>query len=141
MRTTLVVVFGAAACMLCLAFVNLANLMIAQSSTRLRELAIRRALGAGTMRLGRQLTAGCLVRATIGGAVAILVARRTIQGLLASMPQTLLNRFPAMMESHIRGRVLFFAIALTLIGGFFAGSVVVFRLSRNSLRDAMIATG
>src|SRR5262249_5734089 len=64
-RSTLGVISGAAIFMFCLALANLANLMIAQSATRQREMAIRTAIGAGTIRLGRQLLAESVALAAI----------------------------------------------------------------------------
>src|SRR5262249_18038514 len=62
-RPALRVISGAAIFMLCRALANLANLMIAQAATRDREMSIRTAIGAGTMRLGRQLLAESLALA------------------------------------------------------------------------------
>src|SRR5262249_3980955 len=73
-RPTLEVISGAAIFMFCLALANLANLMIAQAATRQREMAIRKAIGAGTLRLGRQLIAESLALAAIGGSGSVLVA-------------------------------------------------------------------
>src|SRR5205085_633326 len=66
-RVMLLVIMGAAFCMLCLAMVNLANLMIAQATTRQREIAIRASIGAGTSRLARQLIAESLALALLAG--------------------------------------------------------------------------
>jgi len=139
MKSMLLVVFGAAACMLCLAFLNLANLVVAQFTVREREMAIRNALGAGTMRLGRQLMAECLVMAAIGGIVSIAVAHWTLRIVLAVIPRTLINGLSAIAAGNIDGRVLAFNAALALLGGLFVGGVAILRLSRMSLKDVMNA--
>src|SRR5262245_7475416 len=132
-RPTLGVISGAAIFMFCLALANLANLMIAQSATRQREMAIRTAIGAGTLRLGRQLLAESLALAAIAAIASVVVANLTLQGMTRSIPRLTLASFPSVAEASIDARTVAFAFFLALLGGLIAGGIVVFRLSRNTL--------
>src|SRR5215831_18693495 len=136
-RPALRVIGGAAIFMFCLALANLANLMIAQSATRQREMAIRTAIGAGTLRLGRQLLAESLALAAIAAIASVVVANLTLQGMTRSIPRLTLASFPSVAEASIDARTVAFAFFLALLGGLIAGGVVVFRLSRNPLAGAV----
>ena len=136
-RPALRVIGGAAIFMFCLALANLANLMIAQSATRQREMAIRMAIGAGTLRLGRQLLAESLALAAIAAIASVVVANLTLQGMTRSIPRLTLASFPSVAEASIDARTVAFAFFLALLGGLIAGGIVVFRLSRNPLARAV----
>jgi len=133
-RSVLMVVFGAASAMLCLAFVNLANLMIAQSISRQREIGIRTAIGAGSARLGRQLVAESLVFAAVAAAVSLLVAEGTLQWMIDSS-------VVAPYSAQIDGRVIGFNFALALLAGLLSGSLVAYRSTRGSLTDVTKSGG
>jgi putative ABC transport system permease protein len=136
-RPALGVIGCAAIFMFCLALANLANLMIAQSATRQREMAIRTAIGAGTLRLGRQLLAESLALAAIAAIASVVVANLTLQGMTRSIPRLTLASFPSVAEASIDTRTVAFAFFLALLGGLIAGGIVVLRLSRNPLARAV----
>ncbi len=136
-RPTLAVIGGAAMFMLCLALANLANLMIAQSATREREMAIRTAIGAGTMRLGRQLLAESLALAAIAAVASLVVANWTLEGMTRSIPPSMLASFPQVGEASVDARTAAFAFLLAMLGGTIAGCAVVFRRWRIPLADAV----
>jgi putative ABC transport system permease protein len=139
-RSVLLVVLGAALCMLALAFANLTNLMVAQATSRQREIAIRAAIGAGTWRIGRQLLAESLLLASIAGAASLLVADGTLKVLLHAVPLSLVATFPSISNSRIDGPVILVAMTLTLAGGFMAGLVAALHLSRRSLSNIIQGT-
>jgi predicted permease len=108
--TTLLVLLGAVACVLLLASVNVANLLLARASTRQQEIAIRAALGAGRLRLVRQLFTESLLLAILGGAAGMLLAVWGVDMLLALSPGTI----PRMDQVRVDGLVLGFAAFGTL---------------------------
>ncbi|HEY6189219.1 MAG TPA: ABC transporter permease [Pyrinomonadaceae bacterium] len=109
--TTLLVLFGAVGCVLLLASVNVANLLLARASTRQQEIAIRAALGAGRLRLVRQLFTESLLLAILGGAAGLLLAVWGVDMLLALSPETI----PRMDQVRVDGFVLGFAALGTVV--------------------------
>lgn len=109
--TTLLVLLGAVGCVLLLASVNVANLLLARASTRQQEIAIRAALGAGRLRLVRQLFTESLLLAIIGGAAGLLLAVWGVDMLLALSPDTI----PRMDQVRVDGFVLGFAALGTFL--------------------------
>lgn len=99
------------ALLLLIACANVANLMLARTTTRERELAIRAALGAGRARLVRQVLTESLVLAVAGGALGLLVAAWGVDAL----PALLADRLPRADTIRLNGTVLGFALAATVI--------------------------
>jgi predicted permease len=102
---------------LLIACANVANLLIARSEVRQREIALRTALGAGWGRLLRQLvTEGCVLT-TLGAALGVLLAQAAMQALVATSPVT----FPSFVDPQINARVMLFTVAVSLAGGVLLG--------------------
>jgi len=116
-RPMLVVLLAAVGFVLLIVAVNMASLLVARSSARTREIAIRQALGASRSRLVRQLLTESVLLSLGGGmsAVAVLVVAR--KSLLALMPSDL----PRLNEVHFDARVVALAFALSLLTGMFFG--------------------
>lgn len=109
--TTLLVLLGAVGCVLLLASVNVANLLLARATTRQQEIAIRAALGAGRLRLLRQLFTESLLLATLGGALGLLLAVWGVDMLLALSPENI----PRLDQVKVDGRALGFAALGTFV--------------------------
>jgi putative ABC transport system permease protein len=116
-RTELLVLFGAVGCVLLVACVNLANLLLARSASRQREIAIRQALGAGTRRLIGQLLTESILLATISGVVALITVVLLKQWLLRLAPADM----PRLNEVSLSSGVLLFAFAVSIVTGVIFG--------------------
>ena len=117
MRTELFVLFGAVGCVLLIACVNLANLLLARSAGRQREIAVRRALGAGTTRLITQLLAESILLSFVSGAVALAAVVVMKGSLLSLAPPEL----PRLSEITLSPGVLLFAFAVSILTGLVFG--------------------
>lgn len=125
-RTTLLILLGAVGVVLLIACVNLANLMLARSLARQREMAIRLALGAGRRRLILQLLNESLVLSLIGGAVALLMVSWGTELLLRLVPTTI----PRLHEVGFNSGVLLFTFLVSLVTGILFGLVPAVQASR-----------
>ena len=117
MRTELLVLFGAVAFVLLIACVNLANLLLARSKGRQREIAIRIALGAGRGCLIGQMLTESILLASVSGGVALLTVVWLRQWLSKLAPAGL----PRLNEVSVNGGVLLFALAVSILTGVIFG--------------------
>jgi putative ABC transport system permease protein len=109
-RPTLLVMLGAVTLVLLIACVNVANLLLARAQGRVREVAMRAALGAGRRRLVQQFLAESLLLGALGAFGGLLVAYGCLQTLVALGPASI----PRLAEISIDVRVLAFTIALAV---------------------------
>lgn len=126
-RMLLLALSGAALGVLLIACTNLASLLLARGLTRGRELAVRASLGAGRDRLLRQLLTESVALALIGGIAGIAAARVSLPLLSRLVPESL----PAAGTLALDGRVLAFAVSLTLVTGIAFGALPAWRASRS----------
>jgi predicted permease len=140
-RSALLVLLVAVGLLLLVACINVANLLLARASSRVQELGIRQALGAGRWRLVRQLATESLVLACAGGGAGICVAFFGVQGLRAILPANL----PRAAQLSLDLPVLAAAVALTFVTGLVFGLApawVAWRLNvQASIRQARGASG
>jgi len=125
-QTTLLVLLGAVGLVLLIGCVNIANLMLARSSARRREMAIRLALGASRRRLVVQLLTESLLLAFIGGVVALLMVVSVLHALLGLVPSDI----PRLQEVGVNLSVLGFVFLVTLVTGLLFGLVPALQASR-----------
>ena len=137
-KTALFVLLGAVAFVLVITCANVANLFLAQMPLRLREMAIRAALGSGRARLFRSVLLETLLVATAGGALGLLLASWGVSALLAAAPE----RFAFMMTTTVEvdARVVAVAIGLTLLTGLVVGLLPAVRGSRGNLESTLRGT-
>lgn len=126
-RPMLVILLAAVSFVLLIVCVNVASLMIARSSARTREFAIRKALGASRSRLVRQVLTESLLISLAGGTAAVFVLGLTSARLLALMPPGV----PRLAEVHSDWRVVALAFALALVTGVLFGLSPALHASAN----------
>jgi len=116
-RGTLLILMGAAGLILLIACANVASLLLARNASRAGELAVRKAIGAGRLRLVRQLLTENIVVAAAGGLAGIVLAYWALRTLVALAPRDI----PRLAQTTLDLPVLLFACAITLASGLIAG--------------------
>ncbi len=132
-RGSLWLLMGAVVLVLLIAAANVGSLMLARGTGRIRELAIRGALGAGRSRLIRQLLVESLVLALLGGALGLLLAWVAMQVLAAHRPESL----PDHVALFLNVRVLLFSLGASVGCALLFGLVPALIGSRTHLHEAM----
>jgi putative ABC transport system permease protein len=122
---TLTLLGSAVALVLLIGCTNVASLLLARTSGRSNEVAVRSALGASRLRLIQQLLTESLVLATIASGTGLLLLRFTRDSLVAIMP----TGIPHVEDIGINGRVLGFAMMATVLSTVLAGSLPALKLS------------
>jgi predicted permease len=129
----LFVLLAAVGLLLLIACVNAANLLLARSSARVREIAIRSALGAARGRIVRQLLTESLVIAFAGAALGTVLAVGGVRALVALLPAG----FPRAAEIHLDPWVFLFTLAVAVVTGLLFGLVPALTASRTDLQQSL----
>lgn len=132
------VLLALAGLVLLLACLNLANLLLARSATRQRELSTRMALGAGRISIVRQMLTESLLLSTFGGAAGLLLGylgRNIVPRLLTNTPQ------PELMELQFDWRVLLFTLTISIATGILFGLAPAWRSTQLATHRGLRESG
>jgi putative ABC transport system permease protein len=132
-RTALLVLLGAVTFVLLIACANVANLVLAKTLARGKEMAIRIALGAGRMVLLRHILVETLLLSVTGGLLGLLLARAVI----ALSVKLLADRLPAFMNVTLDAQVLAYTLLLSIAAGVLAGLFPSLRFSRVDVNEVL----
>ncbi len=131
-KKPLYMLLGATCCLLLIACLNVANLLVARAAARRKELAIRTALGGGWLRLMRERLMECLMLSAAGGALGLLLAFAALHWL------TRTRHDMSRVESiHIDGMVAAFTGGVILLCALFSGLIAAFSASDKRILGAL----
>ena len=134
-RLALLILFGAVTCVLLIACANVANLLLARSAARQKEIAIRAAVGAGRLRLVRQLLTESLLLSVSGGITGLLLAKWCVKLLAAMCPVEIAR----IRESNVDGRVLGFTCIVVMVVGLITGIIPALQASKVDVNEVLKA--
>src|SRR5262245_21761302 len=134
-RRALWVLFGAVGFVLLIACANVANLLLARSAARQKEMAIRAAVGAHSLRLARQLLTESLLLALTGGVAGLLLARWGVKLLVGLSPDSIAR----IKETNVDGRALAFTCGMVVLTGLLAGILPALQASKADVNETLKA--
>jgi putative ABC transport system permease protein len=137
-KPALILLLAAVGVVLLIACVNVANLLLARSLARRREMAVRAALGAGRGRVAAHHLAESFLLAALGGIAGVIIAIWGSKALVAMIPQSV--EAPGLSDVHINALVLAFALALTALTTL-AFALVAMMTSRPDRAAAILVGG
>ena len=132
-RPALLVLLGAVAFVLLIACANVANLALARTFSRQKEIAIRSALGASSARVLRQILTESVLLASIGGTLGLIVAYFGERFIVAYLG----NQLPGAITIESDLRVLLFTACISLLTGIAAGVLPALRLAKSDVNQAL----
>lgn len=132
-KLVLYVLFGAVGFVLLIACANVANLLLARSAVRQKEIAIRSAMGAERSRILRQLLTESMLLSLIGGALGLAFALLAVKALHIFGPENI----PRLKEISINGRALVYTFSIALLTGIVFGLAPALRASRVDVNDVL----
>ena len=143
MARAVLILFGAVGCVLLIACVNVANLLLARAAGRTREFAVRVAIGARRSQVLAELLTETLVLALVGGVLGVVLAAWSVDTVRTLVPETggrmrtQMAQYLDLSQVQLDVRVLAFGLALSLVTGLLCGLVPALRASRPMLADAL----
>lgn len=132
-RPALLVLLGAVAFVLLIACANVANLVLAKTLARRKEIAIRTALGASRLVVLRQILAETVLLSIAGGALGLLLARFGVTLIV----KVLGDRIPPFMQITLDVPVLAFTLLLSVLAGVLAGLIPSVRFTKADVNEAL----
>jgi putative ABC transport system permease protein len=132
-RSRLLLLFGATGFVVLIACANLASMLLARGTVRIREMALRAALGAGRFRLLRQSMVETVSLALLGGTAGLLIALWSAKTLVTLGSATV----PQLKDVHLDWRVLCFALGSSVVAGLISGLIPSLRASKIDVAEAL----
>ena len=132
-RPALLMMLGAVAFVLLIACANVANLVLARTFARRKEIAIRTAMGASRPRVIQQLLGETLLISICGGALGLVAAHFGIELLLKFFA----DKLPRMGEIGLSGPVLAFTFALSIVTGILSGLIPALSMTKGDVNEAL----
>jgi macrolide transport system ATP-binding/permease protein len=136
-RKALQILMAVVGLILLIACANVANLLLARSAARQKELAVRVAMGAGASRLFRQVLTESILLATIGAAFGLLLAHWADAALLRLVSG---GPSPIPLDVHLDSRILAFTLGVAVLTGILFGLAPAFRAARVDLSSVLKGT-
>jgi len=132
-RLLLVLLQGALVFVLLIACANVANLFLVRTQGRVTELAVRSSLGAGRVRIARQLTTEALVAAAAGGLLGLGLGWLATQGVASALSA----RLPSFWLPTVDARVVLFTAGIAAVAGLLVGSLPAIQVSRMNVQETL----
>jgi predicted permease len=133
---TLYLLFCAVALLLAIGCSNVSILLLARSTARQHEFAVRSAVGASRSRIVRQLLTESLLLALIGAGAGALLAYQTVGFIVARLPE---YSFPHEADFHVNPPVLLFSVSLAILSGLLSGVFPAVEVARRQISHVMQA--
>ncbi|HXW56347.1 MAG TPA: ABC transporter permease [Candidatus Cybelea sp.] len=135
-QTAILFLMGAVGFLLLIACTNLANLLLARNSARQREFSVRRALGAGRVRLARQLLTECLLLSAVGGALGVPLAFAAVGGLRSQFNW---NEYAVGLSKEVvvDGHVLIFTALVSIATAMLFGLVPAVQMTHRDANEGL----
>jgi putative ABC transport system permease protein len=138
-RKPLYILLGAVGLVLMIACANVANLMLMRAAGRGREIAIRTALGAGRLRIVRQLLVESTLLSTAGGALGLVAGLWSMSALTAALPDSI--AYLNLKAIRLDGTVFLFTLGLSFVTGMLFGLAPAIKAARTDIQEALKSGG
>jgi putative ABC transport system permease protein len=136
-KTGTLMLMAAVAFVLLIACANVANLTLARATGRMKEIALRLALGATRGRIIRQLLTESVILAFMGGTIGVLLAGWGVEALKLTLPEEAAGMMPGYNHLGVNSRVLVFTLIVSVVTGILFGLAPAIQASKPDLNEML----